>query len=84
MGRWSIQSDSVRVFGVIQSISGATITILDNGATERDVVSAARTVIIDADSELSLGDLNIGDRIGVTGTLNDEVLTAQVIEVFTF
>jgi len=81
MGRWSADNDSGRVFGIIKKIDGATITILDNGNTERAVVSTASTVIYDAVGEMSIGDLKIGERIGVTGRLDDTTLTAKLIEV---
>lgn len=81
MGRWSVDKNSTRVFGIIQKIDGATITILDNGNTERAVVSTASTIITDGDVELSIGDLKVGERIGVTGISDDEVLTATLIEV---
>lgn len=81
MGRWSVDRDNARVFGVIKKIDGATITILDNGNTERSVVSTASTIITDGDTELSVGDLKVGERIGVTGTSDNKVLTAKLIEV---
>lgn len=81
MDRWSVDKDSSRVFGVIQKIDGATITILDNGNAERAIVSTASTIITDGDTELSIGDLKVGERIGVTGKSDDKALTAKLIEV---
>ncbi len=81
MGRWSADKDSIRLFGVIKKINGATITMLDNGNAERTVVSTASTIIVDGDVELSIGDLEVGERIGVTGVSDDKVLTAKLIEV---
>mgnify|MGYP001585682432 FL=1 len=81
MGRWSVDKDSVRIFGVIKKIDGAVITVLDNGNTERAIVSTASTIIVDGDTELSVGDLKVGERIGVTGRSDDNILTAKLIEV---
>jgi hypothetical protein len=83
MGRWGFDKDDSRVFGVIKKIDGATITILDNANAERTVVSTGTTVIVDSTSELSLSDLIVGDRIGVTGTSDDKTITAKLIEVIT-
>ena len=55
--------------------------MLDNGNTERAIVSTASTIIVDGDTELSVGDLKVGERIGVTGRSDDNILTAKLIEV---
>ena len=80
MGRGALIKN-VRIFGVIKKIDGAVITVLDNGNTERAIVSTASTIIVDGDTELSVGDLKVGERIGVTGRSDDNILTAKLIEV---
>jgi hypothetical protein len=82
MMQWhSTSEDDVQLFGIITKISGAAITIIDNGNVLRTVLSSANTGIYDVDAELSIKDLKVGDRIIATGTLLDRTLTATTIEI---
>lgn len=81
-GRSDDRSDVVRVYGTISKVEGNLITIVNNGAKEQVVVSAADTVIMSSSTEVGLSALKVGGGAVFVGSVNAETqLVAKLIQL---
>ena len=84
MKRWGKEDrlGTVRVFGTITKIEGNLITILNNGAQEQAVISAADTVIMSYSAEVGLAALKVDAGAVFMGRMNvEKQLEAKLIQL---
>lgn len=70
-----------RLFGVVRTIVGTKLTIVDNGGGTQTVVVSASTTISNGSIEVPAASLRVGQSLCVWGALKDGVVAASFMQI---